>query len=339
MLTSCRSERWSRLPWIRRFWGGLGLLVLAALGACAPPPPPPLVLGLGPWVGYDPFIVAREERLVDASRVKIVELSTTAESVRHLRNGLLDAAAITLDQALALTEQGVDLRVVAVLDLSAGADVVMAAPHLSRPAQLRGQVVLLEPSTVSALMLHGVLAAGGLQASDVHVVTLEASQHLAALRDGRAVAAVSYEPLATQLRQAGYVDLFDSHDMPGQILDVLVVRAEHLSLRAGDVDEMLRAWEDGLARFQADGKEAAAWLAPSIGMSADTYMNILSGLHFTDGAESLGYLSGVNAPVRQQGQALADALLSMGQLRQLPDWGRLIDDGPAQRTVHQVVQP
>jgi len=338
MVLSCRSERCSLVPRICGIWSLLWLLVLTSVGGCAPPAPAPLVLGLGPWVGYDPFIVAREKQLVDASRVKFVELSTNAEVVRNFRNGLLDAAAITLDQALQLSEQGVDLRVIAVLDQSAGADVVMAGAQITGPEQLRGQSILLEPSTVSSLMLRGVLEAGRLQESDVQVVSLESSQHLAALRGGRAVAAVSYEPLATQLRQAGYVNLFDSSDMPGQILDVLVVRAEHLQLRGADVDVMLRAWDQGLSHLQADLGAGALWLAPSLELSAQEYLATLSGLQFTSVADSLFYLSGVSAPLRRSGDALAQLMVTGGQLRNEPDWGRLLDAGPAGRTVQWEMQ-
>ncbi len=294
----------------------------------------PLVVGLAPWVGYDPFIVAREGGLVDASRVKMVELTTNAEAVRHFRNGLLDAAALTLDQVLQLDSQGIDLRVVAVLSESAGADVVMASPVVTSPEHLRGKPVLLEPSTVSALMLRSLLQAGGLREGDITVLALESSQHLAAMQAGRAVAAVSYEPLATQLRQAGFSSLFDSRLMPGQILDVLVVRPDVLTLRAGDVDELLLAWTLGLERMQSDLEASALMLAPSLQMTAQEYRSTLDGLRFMSPADSMAYLSGEKAPLRRQGQLLAEALTELGQMGgRATDWSRLIDSAPAGRSL------
>lgn len=334
------SERWSRRSFIHRLGGMAGLSAAGLLGGCQPPPQPPLVVGLAPWVGYDPFIVAREKGRVDAARVKLVELTTNAEAVRNFRNGLLDAAALTLDQVLQLSSQGIELRLVVVLTESFGADVVMASPAVSRPEQLRGQSVLLEPSTVSALMLRGLLRAGGLQQGDVAVVPMESSQHLAALQAGRAMAAVSYEPLATQLRQAGFVPLFDSRQMPGQILDVLVVRPDVLTRRGGDVDELMRAWALGLDAMQAGQQAIAAWLAPSLQMTADEYLETLNGLRFMTPADSLAYLAGVKAPLRQRGQELAGALVELGQVTgEVPDLSQLIDTGPAGRTVQFRGQP
>jgi NitT/TauT family transport system substrate-binding protein len=334
------SERWSRRSLIHRLCGVAGVFAAALMAGCQPPPQPPLVVGLAPWVGYDPLIVAREDRQVDTSRVKMVELTTNAEAVRHFRNGLLDAAALTLDQVLQLSSQGIDLRIVAVLSESSGADVVMASPLVISPDQLQGKPVLLEPSTVSALILRSLLQAGGLQESDITVVPMESSQHLAALQAGRAVAAISYEPLATQLRQAGFSTLFDSRQMPGQILDVLVVRPEVLTHRGGDVDELLRAWAIGLDRLQNDRQSIATRLAPSLQMTADEYLETLNGLRFMTLADSLAYLAGVQAPLRQRGLVLAKALVELGQMeREVPDLARLIDSGPAGRTVQGRGQP
>jgi NitT/TauT family transport system substrate-binding protein len=317
----------------------MGMVWLALLTACTPPPQAPLVLGLAPWIGYDPFILAREERLLDEQRVKVVELSTNAEAVRHFRNGLLDLAAMTLDQALQLAGQGIDLRVIAVLDESQGADVVVAAPRLGGLAGLRGQTIAAEPSTVSALMLRAVLEQAGLKPSDVLVMPLEASQHLAVLQAGRAAAAVSYEPLASQLLAAGYVRLFDSRQMPGEIIDVLAVRSEVLRDRPQDVDEVLYAWTQGLQRLQTDPGAAAELLAPSLQMTSGDYLSRLQELRLMTPADSLAYMAGVQAPIRKRGQRVAETLVDLGQLTQLPDWGALVDIGPAGRTVQPRERP
>lgn len=334
------SERWSRRSFIHRLCGAAGVCATALLAGCQPPPQAPLVVGLGPWVGYDPFIVAREDGQVDTSRVKMVELTTNAEAVRQFRNGLLDGAAMTLDQALQLSSQGIDLRVVAVLSESSGADVVMASPLVISPDQLRGKYVLLEPSTVSALVLRGLLQAGGLKESDITLVSMESSQHLAALQAGRAVAAISYEPQATQLRQAGFSTLFDSRQMPGQILDVMVVRPDVLTHRGGDVDELIRSWAIGLEGMQTDRQSIATRLAPSLQMTADEYLETLNGLRFMTPADSLAYLTGSQAPLVQRSQMLVRTLVELGQMEwEDPDLSRLIDSGPAGRTVKSRGQP
>jgi len=317
----------------RRRWLLAVLPGLLALAGCNPPAPPPLTVGLNPWIGYDPLVLAREQGQIDPARVKVVELSTNAEVLRHFRNGLLDGIATTLDQTLKLAEEGVDLRIVAVLDASTGADVVMASPELSSPQELRGSRIAVEPSTLGQLMLRRMLDSAGMTLADVTVAPMEASQHLAALQSGRIAAAVSYDPLASQLRTAGFVPVFDSGQMPGEILDVLVVRAEVLASRPADVEALLGAWNDGLASLESDGAGAAAKLARSIGLSSSDYLQTLSGLRFFSPADSLAYLSGSPAPLRANGERLATSLQAMQLLHRAPDWDRLHDAGPAARAL------
>lgn len=320
----------------RRLWLWLALAWVPWLVACGELPRPPLTVGVNAWVGYDPLVLARERGLADARRVKMIELSSHAESFRHFRNGLLDAMAITLDQALELADQGVPLRIVAVLDESAGADMVMAHRSVRRAADLKGQRVALEDSALNRLLLQRLLALAGLTEDDVSVVTLEASQHLAALQSGRVVAAVSYEPLASQMREAGFVSLFDTRQMPGEIVDVLVVRPSALAERPDDVDALLRAWSAGLASYKADPASAAAVLAPGTGLSVDQYQLAQAGLHYFTPQESLDQLLGQPALLQLGGQRLADSLLAMQLLRQPVDWAELIDAAPGGRVLPAV---
>lgn len=323
-------RRTRQAGWAWRLWLVAALLLLVG---CGQPPQPPLTVGLGPWIGYDPLVLAREQGQIDSARVKVVELTTNAEAIRNFRNGLLDAVGLTLDQTMKLAEEGVDLRIVAVLDTSAGADAVVASPELVFPLGLRGSSIAVEPSTVGQLVLLRMLASVGMGLADVSVVPLEASQHLAALRSGQVAAAVSYDPLAAGLQMEGFVPVFDSRQMEGEILDVLVVRADVLARRAGDVDALLRAWSLGLASMQSDGARAANILAGSIGLSPSEYEQTLSGLKFFAPADSLAFLSGTPVPLRVHGERLAQTLQTMQVLSRAPDWDRLWDTGPALRVL------
>ena len=189
-----RCSVWSPLRSARvRLAQLLLLLPLVMLAACEPLPPAPLKVGMNAWVGYDPLALAREEGLLDARQVKVIELSSSSETLRNFRNGLLDAAALTLDETLRLADDGVDVHIVAVLGVSAGADVVLAGASVAGPRDLRGKTLAVEGTTVGALMLQRLLQAGGLRQDEVTVRNLEASQHLAELKSGRVDAAVSYE--------------------------------------------------------------------------------------------------------------------------------------------------
>jgi NitT/TauT family transport system substrate-binding protein len=318
--------------WLRRLLTGLGAVALAAgLTACQPVPPHPMKLGMNPWVGYDPLVLARDKGLLDVRQVKVVELSSSSETLRHFRNGLLEGAALTLDETLRLADEGVDVRIVAVLSASAGADVVVARPDIRNPAQLRGQRLAVEKTTVGALMLQRLLQAGGLQPHEVDIRNMEASQHLAALRSGRVDAAVTFEPLAGAMRAEGFAGIFDSRQMPGDIVDVLAVHARVQAQRPGQVEAAVLGWQRGLQALQREPQLSAQVLAVGVDLRPADYLATLKGLKFYSVPESLALLSGRPRTLGQQSEGLALTLQLMGLLKDTPDWGRLIDEDWALR--------
>ncbi len=162
----------SRADGAGRVWRALVATALLALAACGEPVVPPLTVGMNPWVGYDPLVLARDRGLTDAEQLRVVELASASETLRHLRNGLLDAAMLTLDETLRLAESGVAVRIVAVLDESTGGDAVLAAPRITSPAQLKGEFVAVEDSAVGALLLQRMLTKAGLTRADVRVTNI-----------------------------------------------------------------------------------------------------------------------------------------------------------------------
>lgn len=305
--------------------------VLLALAACSEPVTPPLTVGMNPWVGYDPLVLARDRGLTDARQLRVVELPSASETLRHMRNGLLDAATLTLDETLRLAETGSDVRIVAVIDASTGGDVVMAAPRIAKPAQLKGEFIAVEDSAVGALLLQRMLQQAGLNRADVKVTNLEVAQHLSALQSGQVAAAVTYEPLASSMETAGYHRIFDSRRIPNEILDVLVVRADVLQQRPEAVDTLLSAWYAGLHVFLLDTPGAAQSLALGTDLSPADYEAVLDGLAFFSREASASELTGSPPALVAKGQVVADALMAIGLIRQPPRWEALIDGAPIQR--------
>ena len=291
------------------------------------------------WVGYDTLVLARELDLIDPQLLRVIELASGSDTLRNLRNGLLDAGAVTLDEALTLHAEGVDLRIVAVLDESRGADMVMADASVADLSDLRGASIAVEGTTVGALMLQRLLEAAGLSPADVQVVNIEAPQHLNALRSGRVRAVVTYEPVAVELRAAGYQRLFDSSRMPGDIQDVLVVRADVLRERPDQVDALLLAWSRGLKNLNADPLGSARILSGGLDMDAPSYVSILGELRFLSPEESLKQLSGPQTELGTDAQPLVDTLLRMKRLSTAPDWVALVDPLPGQRLVDRLGSP
>jgi NitT/TauT family transport system substrate-binding protein len=301
------------------------LLALLVLAGCGEPPAPPLRVGLNPWVGYDPLVLARERRLLDPAQVRVAELLSNTETQRTLRNGLLDAAALTLDETLRLADQGVALKIVAVLDISHGADAVLAGPGITTPAQLKGRRIAVEQTALGALVLDRLLQAGGLRSDEVTLIQVEATDHKAMLASARADAVITFEPMKSQLIAQGYRVIFDSRQMPGEIVDVLVVSAEAWVKRRDQVLELLAGWERGRRALLADPPSAAALLASGVDLTPAQYLATLEGLQFQSLADSVHWLAGQPAPLAQHAAGLAQTLQRLDLIRQPPDWSALLD--------------
>ena len=108
-----------------------GLLLALLLVACGPATRDPLRVATLPWPGYETLHLAQSLEYINESDIRLIELVNTSQVASALRNGTVAAATITLDSALTLMQEGVDLSVVLVMDYSFGADAVIARPGIT----------------------------------------------------------------------------------------------------------------------------------------------------------------------------------------------------------------
>jgi NitT/TauT family transport system substrate-binding protein len=202
----------------------LGLVVL--LGAAAMPSllnKPTLKVGVHPWIGYESLYLARDFNWLPGN-IELLEGGSAVASLDGIRRGELDAAALTLDEVFTARSEGVALTIVAVFDVSAGADVLMVKPGISNLNELAGARIAVEHSALGALMLAKVLTAAGLSREAVEIVNLAVDEHVAAWQAGSIDASICYQPIASKITDEGGRRLLDSGDFPDTVFDVFAVR-------------------------------------------------------------------------------------------------------------------
>lgn len=267
----------------------------------------PLRVGTNLWPGYELLYLARERGYYDA-QIKLVELPSASDVIDALRLGQLDAGALTLDELLTLMQEGHDLVVVLVFNISMGADRLLARPGIDTLEALRGRTIALETTAVGALMLQGALTRGGLQLHDVTLRHLDLHDHLRAYRRGEIDAMITFEPHATALLTAGAVPLFSSADIPGQIVDVLAVRRSVLRKHDHNLRHLLqgffRAREDLLQTPEA----ALAIINQRMKIPATDLPHLFDGLQLPDVQTNTGLLQGDPAPLTRTATQLAELM-------------------------------
>lgn len=234
------SVRW-RVVRVAGFVTLQGILWAGVFGWHPPKAPEPLKVAVGVWPGSETLTIARERGILEDERVRVVELTWTSAAVRAFANHGVDAAVLSLDEALNLRRASRDARVVMPMDVSDGADALMAPQGTAQSADLRGKRIGVEMRTAGERLLARALETRGIAMSEVTLIQLNLAETETALRDGEVDAVVTSEPWLTRLRAAGAVTLFDSKQMAGELYRVLVVRADVLEKRADDVARLVRA--------------------------------------------------------------------------------------------------
>ena len=181
--------------------------------------------GSNTWPGYELLFAANHTGLLPAQRVEMMRMPSATVVQQALSSGNIEAAGLTLEEVLVARAAGLPIRIIAMLDISLGADVVLAQPFVQTAEHIRGKRVCSEHSAVGAVMLAAFLDFYGLLPQDVELIYAPIDRHLAEYRNGNAAIVVTFSPVAQAIMAAGAVRLFDSSQIEGRIMDVRARRA------------------------------------------------------------------------------------------------------------------
>lgn len=304
----------------------LSLLVLVS--ACAPMEEQPLRVGTFLWPGSEPLFLARDLGYLDDGSIRLVEYSSLGEVNRDFRNGRIDAVNVTLDMALQLQQQGFEPRVVLVLDYSDGADALLARPEVRRLEDLRGKRVAVEDLSVSTYLLGQALAKAGLEPSDIEILRIPVDQHEHAYASGQVDAVVTFEPFVSKLLARGAHPLFDSSHLPGEIVDLLVVREEVLERSPERVRHLLQGWFRALRHLDEHPEDAVARMSPRLDTSPAEFATMLELLRHPTQEENHALLRLPSSPLLGSARRLQLFMLEQGLLREPVRPEQLLDVRP-----------
>ena len=295
------------------------VLVLACaalmLGACAREPATPLRIGTNVWIGSEPLYLARELGRLDASAVQLVEYPSASEVLRAFRNQAIDGMVISLDELFGLAADGFEPRIVLVVDVSHGADVVVGRSGMRTMRDLAGKSVAVESSALGAFVLSRALALNGMQPSDVNVVHLESNEQPGAFDKGVVDGAVTFDPYRAQFLSAGAATLFDSTQIPGEIVDLLAVRADVIDERPRALQSLLAGWFGAIDYMQRAPEDAARRMGIRQQITGEQFLAAQRGLRVPSRAENLRMLGGPAPELSVTGQRLMALMIDAKLLR------------------------
>ncbi len=284
--------------------------------SCVQEPLPMLTVGSNQWPGYEAMYLAKSMGLYEQEEIKLVEFSSATEVLDALHAGLLDAAALTLDEYLEAKIHGSDLTMVLIFDYSAGADALLAKPEIKELADLKGKKIAVESSAVGAVMLYSALAAAGLTDEDIIKVYSTPNEHVLNYDRGLVDAVVVFEPVLSQLKLLGAQPLFDSLQVPGLIVDVLAVRSTALKEKHQQIQHLVDGYFKALAWLNSDKAKALNKMAWHLGMNAEQLALALEKIHILQQDENQAMLAGDRPAIMHNIKQLTQMMRKAGLIKE-----------------------
>ncbi len=257
------------------------------------------------YVGWMPWGYLEESGIMDkwadkyGIDVEIVQINDYIESINQYTAGQFDGVSATNMDTLSIPSGGgVDTTALIVGDYSNGNDAVIIKGE-GDLASLAGKPVNLVELSVSHYLLARGLDSIGLSEADLAgVINTSDADMIAAFATDDVEAVVTWNPLvSTILEDPAATKLFDSSDIPGEIIDMMVVNTETLEANPDFGKAMAGAWYELMGLMAAGDEEVLTAMAEASGTDLDGYKAQLTSTEmFYDPAAAVAFTESAELP-------------------------------------------
>ncbi len=257
--------------------------MIAALSpTCAQAQTPTFTVGWSVYAGWNPYFYMQKSGILkkwaDKYGIAIkVQRFDYAASLDAFVAKNIDACTMTNMEAFDLpAAAGVDSTAIIVGDYSNGNDAVLVRNGLNF-GSLPGKPIMLVQKTVSEYLLERGMVLNGQQSqlSKLKLINTSDSDIVAAFMNNKSnQAVVTWKPLVSQIvGDKSVTNIFDSSKIPGEILDLLVVRTEVLNKPEGQkfAKAITGAWYETVQQIATGQANAIKYSAAASGDSVDSY--------------------------------------------------------------------
>ncbi len=292
------------------FWDGLG-------------GPNPLKLAVGTRLGSEALVFALTQgQPLPPSELRLIEMEGATAISRALENQVVDAAVLSLDEALQMNDAGHPVRVAFILEESVGADVLLAPPHVTGVEMLKGARVGVEVRSCGHYLLLKVLEKAGLTLTDVELIPLTEREVPSALREGAVDAMVVTEPDASRISPREARRLFDSTELEDPILRVLAVRETVWEAKKEVLKTLAQRFLREQPRMRAADAEFSNYMERRMELDSERVERCLERCRFPSREEMTAWLAGdrLGEIMKSKMHDMTEAGLLSGNLLAEPKW-------------------
>ena len=212
-----------------------------------------IYVGWMPWAyGAESGIVKKWADKYDID-IEVVQINDYIESINQYTAGQFDACTMTNMDALTIPAAGgVDSTALIVGDFSNGNDGIVLKGK-QQLADIKGQNVNLVELSVSHYLLARALESVDMKEADVQVVNTSDSDLVAAYGTDDVTSVATWNPLLSEIAsQPDSHKVFDSSQIPGEIIDLLVINTDTLKAHPQLGKALTGAWYEIMQKMQAD---------------------------------------------------------------------------------------
>lgn len=262
------------------------------LGTCTPKPEQVIRIGINPWPGYEFLYLAEQKDFFKAEglNVNIIQYSSLEDVARAFINGQVDGIGSTVVEAVDVAHsRKQEVRVVFATDFSIGGDVIITRNQITELSQLRGQRIGFEFQSVGMYILARALEIGGLAWGDIQPCNTPQLRLGEALAAGELDAVVTYPPFSSKiLSNQGMHVLFDSSDLPGEVVDVVTVDARLIEGHPDLPARLGKVWDRTLDYAQSHPDDAYLIMAQREQTTVAEFVASLEGLKLLRSSDQAG---------------------------------------------------
>jgi NitT/TauT family transport system substrate-binding protein len=257
-----------------------------------------IYVGWMPWDYADRSGILKKWADKYGIKIKLTQVNEYVESINQYTAGTFDACVMTnMDTLTIPAAGGVDSTALIVGDFSNGNDGVVLKGKGKTLTDIKGQKINLVELSVSHYLLARALGTVGLRERDLKIVNTSDADIVAAFSAPATTAVVTWKPQLSAVLSAPDAQLvFDSSKIPGEILDLMVVKTEVLNANPKLGKALVGAWYETLAvmfKNDAAGQAAQTAMAKASGTDLNGFGRQLATTHvFATAADAYAFVTG-----------------------------------------------
>ena len=248
------------------------------------------------WFGFAPTMVAEKLGYFAEEGVEVTWVfdNDRANVYPALDTNEINCTMRTIGEHMSrpLTPDS-NLVVIGVIDVSVGADGVVAAAGIDKATDLIGKIFAGEINHPGTVMVAHALKQAGHSLDEVDMRLIATDDAAAVFEDSEVAAVATWEPMLSEIvanteREGAHI-LLSSADFNGLITDVVIVNKQDYAANRAKYETLMRGIYRAVDLYNNDPDKFLAVAAPTYDVTPDVMAGDLGGVYYTTYEDALEF--------------------------------------------------